>query len=63
MIPQDHLPILIELALEEDFGTAGDLTSRATVPASQMIQGSIIAKADGGSLSPQFYLEYLLLRG
>lgn len=46
-MPQDHLPILIQLALEEDFGPAGDLTSRVTIPANQMIQGSIIAKAPG----------------
>lgn len=38
---------LIELALEEDFGTQGDVTSLATIPHDQHIHARIMAKAGG----------------
>jgi nicotinate-nucleotide pyrophosphorylase (carboxylating) len=38
---------LIKLALDEDLGTAGDVTSVATVRADQRIRGRITAKAPG----------------
>jgi nicotinate-nucleotide pyrophosphorylase (carboxylating) len=47
VIPQDHLSSLIELAIAEDFGAAGDLTSRATMPENTIIQGNILAKSNG----------------
>src|SRR5699024_8427723 len=37
---------MIDLALTEDIGT-GDVTSLATVPADQMAEGVMLAKADG----------------
>jgi len=38
---------LIELALREDLGARGDVTSRATIPADTRISGRITAKAEG----------------
>src|SRR3982750_2576360 len=38
---------LIELALREDLGEAGDLTSKATLDDSVRLRGRIVAKADG----------------
>jgi len=38
---------LIELALREDLGDAGDLTSKATLPDSVRLRGRVVAKADG----------------
>jgi len=40
----DHL---IQLALREDLGEAGDLTSKATLPDDTRLRGRIVAKADG----------------
>lgn len=42
-----NLDKLIDLALEEDLGASGDITSIATIPASQMLRGTIRAKASG----------------
>jgi len=41
------LDTLIDLAIEEDLGKAGDLTSLATIPQGQMLRGVIRAKAAG----------------
>lgn len=38
---------LIELALREDLGDVGDLTSKATLPDNVRLNGRIVAKADG----------------
>ena len=38
---------LIELALQEDLGEAGDLTSKATLSDNIRLRGRIVAKADG----------------
>ncbi len=38
---------LVRLALEEDFGDAGDVTSRATLSASQRVHAQIVAKQAG----------------
>ncbi len=38
---------LIQLALREDLGEAGDLTSKATLPDDTRLMGRIVAKADG----------------
>jgi nicotinate-nucleotide pyrophosphorylase (carboxylating) len=38
---------LIDLALQEDLGERGDVSSRATIPATTQICGRITAKADG----------------
>jgi nicotinate-nucleotide pyrophosphorylase (carboxylating) len=38
---------LIQLALTEDFGERGDVTSQATIPASKLIVGRVIAKDHG----------------
>ena len=38
---------LIQLALHEDLGDAGDLTSKATLPDDTRLRGQIVAKADG----------------
>jgi nicotinate-nucleotide pyrophosphorylase (carboxylating) len=41
------LDILIDLAIKEDLGAAGDTTSIATIPAEQHLLGTIRAKASG----------------
>src|SRR5690349_16730973 len=38
---------LIDLALQEDLGERGDVSSRATIPATTQISGRITAKAEG----------------
>jgi len=38
---------LVKLALEEDLGERGDVTSRATIPAAQRIEALITAKSSG----------------
>src|SRR5258706_9265044 len=38
---------LIDLALREDLGEAGDLTSKATLSDNVRLRGRIVAKADG----------------
>ncbi len=38
---------LIQLALREDLGEAGDLSSKATLPDDTRLRGRIVAKADG----------------
>jgi nicotinate-nucleotide pyrophosphorylase (carboxylating) len=42
-----NLEALINLAIAEDLGTAGDITSFATIPADQVLEGSIRSKARG----------------
>ena len=43
----DNLPALIRLALREDLGNAGDLTTRHFVAASARLKGAIVAKQRG----------------
>ena len=38
---------LVRLALEEDLGEVGDVTSQATIPETQQIHARITAKAPG----------------
>ena len=38
---------LVELALAEDLGTAGDLTSRALIPEAMRGTVNVVARADG----------------
>lgn len=47
MILNTHTQTLIRIALEEDLGERGDVTSAATLPADQLVQGRMMAKADG----------------
>lgn len=47
MLDRNAVEQLIEMALAEDLGDAGDLTSRATLPESLRLKGRIVAKADG----------------
>ncbi len=47
MFDIDSASHLIKLALHEDLGEAGDLTSKATLPDSVRLRGRIVAKADG----------------
>lgn len=42
-----NLETLVQLALEEDLGLRGDVTSAATIPAGHTIHGQITAKGDG----------------
>jgi nicotinate-nucleotide pyrophosphorylase (carboxylating) len=44
---EQALAALIPLALDEDLGDAGDVTSRVTVVAAAQIEGRVVAKADG----------------
>ena len=41
------LDAVVRLALAEDLGTGGDVTSAATVPAGQRISGAVVARAPG----------------
>jgi nicotinate-nucleotide pyrophosphorylase (carboxylating) len=43
----DTLKQLVTMAIEEDLGTEGDLTSLATIPANRLLRGTIRAKAEG----------------
>jgi nicotinate-nucleotide pyrophosphorylase (carboxylating) len=43
----DKLKQLVEMAIEEDLGTEGDLTSLATIPVNRLLRGTIRAKAEG----------------
>lgn len=47
MFPRERVQTLITLALEEDFGELGDVTSLATLTDGMIIRGTITAKADG----------------
>lgn len=47
MICEDALAKLVELALAEDLGDNGDITTRATVPADIRLTGQVVAKAKG----------------
>lgn len=47
MFDLDSAAHLIKLALEEDLGVAGDLTSKATLPNDVRLRGRIVAKSDG----------------
>ncbi len=47
MFDLDSASHLIKLALEEDLGVAGDLTSKATLPNYVRLRGRIVAKSDG----------------
>ncbi len=44
---EDALATLVELALQEDLGDLGDVTTRATVPADMQLTGQVIAKGKG----------------
>ncbi len=48
-LPVPHLGVdaLVRRALEEDLGSAGDLTSNATIPHDHVSQGSIVARSAG----------------
>ena len=39
--------VLVRLALAEDFGTTGDCTSRATIPATTLATAAFVARAEG----------------
>lgn len=41
------LAAVVRLALDEDLGTGGDVTSTATVPAGQRVEGGIVARTPG----------------
>lgn len=43
----EHVPILIQRALDEDAGDRGDVTTLATIPADLHYTGTMIAKAPG----------------
>jgi nicotinate-nucleotide pyrophosphorylase (carboxylating) len=43
----EQIRALIRMALDEDLGEGGDVTSRATLPPDKLIHGRIRAKADG----------------
>lgn len=47
MFDQARAETLVRLALEEDLGEQGDITSRATLPAETRLCGRLISKADG----------------
>src|SRR4051794_14266414 len=47
MFDRESAVHLIELALQEDLGAVGDLTSKATLPEETQLRGRIVAKADG----------------
>lgn len=47
MFDEHSAETLVDLALAEDLGDRGDVTSRATIPAHTQISGRITAKADG----------------
>lgn len=47
MSHENTLEKLIEMAVQEDIGEAGDVTSLATLPANQRIRGTITAKMPG----------------
>lgn len=47
MFDMDSASQLIELALREDLGNVGDLTSKATLPDDLRLSGRIVAKAEG----------------
>lgn len=47
MLDRDAAAHLIQLALNEDLGTVGDLTSKATLGDAIRLRGRIVAKADG----------------
>jgi nicotinate-nucleotide pyrophosphorylase (carboxylating) len=47
MFPRERVQALIKLALEEDFGEQGDLTSLATLTDGMIIRGTVTAKQDG----------------
>lgn len=47
MIHDNTFNTLIQMAIQEDIGAEGDITSLATMPSTQMIRGTIRAKAAG----------------
>jgi nicotinate-nucleotide pyrophosphorylase (carboxylating) len=47
LIIDDEIYALIRMALAEDLGERGDVTSKATLPSQSLITGRIVAKADG----------------
>mgnify|MGYP005842661271 CR=1 FL=1 len=47
MTLEQSLETLVKLALEEDLGAAGDVTSRVTVASDARAQGCVVAKAEG----------------
>ncbi len=47
MLLEENIDVLVRLALEEDLGDRGDVTSQATIPADQTLTGHITAKGDG----------------
>lgn len=47
MTLDETIRTLVNLALAEDLGALGDVTTQAIIPADEMMQGQIIAKASG----------------
>jgi nicotinate-nucleotide pyrophosphorylase (carboxylating) len=47
MVHDNAYKTLIQMAIQEDIGEEGDITSLATIPSNQMICGTITAKASG----------------
>jgi len=47
LVDRDRLERLVALALEEDLGTAGDVTTEAMVPPSVTVRAAIVARAAG----------------
>jgi nicotinate-nucleotide pyrophosphorylase (carboxylating) len=47
MFDEQAADALIKMALNEDLGERGDVTSRSTIPATTRIDGKIVAKAEG----------------
>ena len=47
LVDRDRLDRLVSLALEEDLGTVGDVTTEAIVPPGEMAKAAIVARAPG----------------
>lgn len=44
---EENIETLVQMALAEDLGSAGDVTSEVTIPQSKQITAQIVAKSDG----------------
>ncbi|MEC9367911.1 MAG: nicotinate-nucleotide diphosphorylase (carboxylating), partial [Pseudomonadota bacterium] len=53
-LPQFQVYRAVAAALEEDLGTAGDITTAATVPADRRSAGAIVARKPGRIAGLQF---------
>ena len=61
LVEGDHLDRLIDLALEEDLGSVGDLTTRATVDPVHGVDALIVARS-AGCLAGAAVLDHLMRR-